>query len=315
MTDPNAPPPPVEPEPPADPLAHFEPSDEQVEAVSNSWNQDISGRVYGKTPEQYAAELEEKMTRELDASQVDIVVRTPGDVAEVVANDGRFKSQFESRASMGMYDPKVRAEAESDLFGYPENLDPKERPIYGYVRGVTREPGSVESYGNTVWYLKNDVRSRTTWTANDSLGMMMVPSPIDRPSHLSVDPRQATRVGPRGSPTSTSCAPAWATGRATTSRRRFTGASASPTSIACRWSTTARTTCRGPSDEASVLLEAFERAGFGIKVDLRDQRVPLRRRAAELVVLAAASTASASASTAALSTAARRRPSSRERAR
>ena len=47
VTDPRQPPQPL-PEPPADPLANVMASDEQVDAVHNSWYQDISGRVYGR---------------------------------------------------------------------------------------------------------------------------------------------------------------------------------------------------------------------------------------------------------------------------
>jgi hypothetical protein len=52
---------------------------------------------------------------------------------------------------------------------------------------------NFEMYANVVWTLKASVRARTTFTANDSLGLKYVPSPIDRPSHLSANPRHLAR--------------------------------------------------------------------------------------------------------------------------
>ena len=149
VTDPRQPPQP-EPEPPAEPLANVMPSDEQVDAVSNSWYQDISGRVYGKTPEQYAAELEEKMTRELSAAEVDIVVRVPGDVAEVGRQRGRLPVAVRVAAEPGHVRPEIRAWPRPTCSATPRTSTPRSGRSTGTC-GASRASRAGRVYGNTVW--------------------------------------------------------------------------------------------------------------------------------------------------------------------
>jgi hypothetical protein len=160
----------------ADPLANVTPSQETVEWQEANWA--------NWSPE-YRMEIEEGLRGQL--ADAPIHIRVPGETAvQNVIPDGRFKSQFETTGSRGLFDPNFRAKAEGDLFSYDADLEPVERPIYGYVGEVTSEESMVTQYGEATFVLKDDVRKRATWTQTDSLGTGVVPSPIERPSHLSL---------------------------------------------------------------------------------------------------------------------------------
>jgi TP901 family phage tail tape measure protein len=49
------------------------------------------------------------------------------------SKDKRYKSLFETQTSRAMDTPDKRAFAENKLFGFGENLDPRQRPVYGYL--------------------------------------------------------------------------------------------------------------------------------------------------------------------------------------
>ena len=99
----------------------------------------------------------------------EVHVRTDYDGAKAILQDGRFKSQFESKHSHGLYDPEFRRDAENTGLGAPLKLDPRDRPIYGYI--PLRASTSGESqYGAVDWVLKKTVNNRTTATLGDSLG-------------------------------------------------------------------------------------------------------------------------------------------------
>lgn len=112
----------------------------------------------------------DNMNKIVDNNPVQIRVY-PGVLNKIVA-DGRFKSQFESGKSEGMYSPGRRAEAEKNLMGAPTDLDDTLRPIYGYISGSASNESieaRVEQYGTITVILKDDVKERTTVTWGDSL--------------------------------------------------------------------------------------------------------------------------------------------------
>jgi hypothetical protein len=116
---------------------------------------------------------------------------------EKVLTDGRFKSQFESNKSGGMYDLGRRKTEEVEQ-GIPVNSKLKDRPIYGYLasqlsvdensaRDVNNEKPTntftvntsrVEQYGNLRVLLNDDVKERTTYTLRDSLQQGSLPQPL-----------------------------------------------------------------------------------------------------------------------------------------
>lgn len=97
-----------------------------------------------------------------------VSIRVPGTQFNSILSQGRFKSQFETGRSKGLFNPEKRAKAEFDMFGLPTNLPVEQRPIYGYLDDAGKKP-LVDQYGDVTIYLKDSVRNRTTWTGDDSL--------------------------------------------------------------------------------------------------------------------------------------------------
>lgn len=144
------------------------------------------------------------------AERPDLVIRMESDSVPGLLSDGRFKSQFETSSSGGLFDPGVRARAEDQLFNMPEDIDshPELRPIYGYATDVskwdTAEWGDIQQenrntsqYGNVAFVLNGDLANRTTFTMGDSLGdgssvLPSVPSPISSPDWTSLSPAKAS---------------------------------------------------------------------------------------------------------------------------
>lgn len=143
-----------------------------------------------------------------------IAVRVTPKNLENILDDGRFKSQFESKSSKGNYDPTFRAGMEASWFGIPDDpsYKPQERPIYGYVAldgirpagfgsGSIGDPATdaLSQYGQIQVVLKYDVRNRTTAMFGDSLNNLTqgVPSPVNDPDWKSFTPI-ATGHGARG---------------------------------------------------------------------------------------------------------------------
>lgn len=105
------------------------------------------------------------------AAKSQIFVRVPDNIFSKVLKDGRFKSQFETGKSKGLFDPKFRAEVEANVLGVDPFIEPEQRPIYGYL-GDAKSDGNLEAsdhYGSVIARMKDTVRPRTTVTANDSL--------------------------------------------------------------------------------------------------------------------------------------------------
>lgn len=108
---------------------------------------------------------------------------------KAIFEDGRFKSQFESKTSGGLLDPYIRKTREKTTFDIDVNTPNKERPIYGYITDNQKAtvPGMGETindalnnvlsvwnenamqYGNYKIILKDSVKNRATVTIGDSL--------------------------------------------------------------------------------------------------------------------------------------------------
>jgi hypothetical protein len=143
---------------------------------------------YGESEEWpgHVASNQQKL-KEILATQP-VTLNLTSDDLEKVFKDGRFKSQFETGDSMGAYNPEKRNETEAIVFGYPtRTTSPEKRPIYGSIpefgAAALGRPGESGTwlYGDTRVVLKDSVRSRTTFTAGDSLGMGWNPSSVENP--------------------------------------------------------------------------------------------------------------------------------------
>lgn len=119
------------------------------------------------------------------------MVRVPAAAMLQILEDGRFKSQYESKQSSpgGLYSPKYRREAETEMFGErPEfgKRNAERAPIYGYFMEDTTTLDTDHAYGNVRVVLNDDVKERATVYGYDSLGMNGAPSPALAPAIASV---------------------------------------------------------------------------------------------------------------------------------
>lgn len=107
--------------------------------------------------------------------------------------DGRYKSQFETKTTHGTKDLELRKLTEDSALGLPVDMKTSERPIYGFLTTNTepvvsldhqpwKQPvetqwqdalsinsRSADQYGEIRLVLNDDVRDRTTATVDDSL--------------------------------------------------------------------------------------------------------------------------------------------------
>jgi hypothetical protein len=107
-----------------------------------------------------------------------------------MVNDGRMKTQFETRTSNGMLDQDRRALAEETMFGYPTDLDPKKRPIYGYMSPDydALNGGGPTQYGPVKVLLKDQVRPRTTVSFGDTLSVEgTLPAPLEHVDRYAIN--------------------------------------------------------------------------------------------------------------------------------
>ena len=128
------------------------------------------------------------------------VIAITTDNFKQVLKDERFKSQFETKSSKGLYDRTMRLTEEVEQ-GRPVNLPNKDRIIYGYLASqisvdansspddsgkpsdrYTVNASSVSQYGEIRVVLNDDVKERTTYTLMDSLGKGSLPQKLSETS-------------------------------------------------------------------------------------------------------------------------------------
>lgn len=119
------------------------------------------------TPAEVEARISESLNRLL--SQSDMSIQAHQWNLYRVIEDGRFKTQFETGQSGGAVAPVTRAEAEEMGIGIPSRIDPKLRPVYGFMNIGENAHKSVSGYGDITFVLRPEVRDRTTVTVGDSL--------------------------------------------------------------------------------------------------------------------------------------------------
>jgi len=113
-----------------------------------------------------------------------VVVAVDKEAISGLIKNKKLLSQFETGRSNGHYNPQARQQAEVTLFGYPPDMAPEFRPIYGMAAygGVTEEvAGSGQQYGNYLLVLKPGNEDRTTVTESDSLSLMGTTSAMNSP--------------------------------------------------------------------------------------------------------------------------------------
>lgn len=148
----------------------------------------------------YGPEYREQVAEEFAriGEEGDLRLTTPAyDVLEDIVRTGEFKTQFETGTSGGVFSPDIRAAQEKMFFGYPEDIPPHQRPVYGWLDHVDRERRYNEfaQYGNATWHIKPEVKARTTMTSVDSLSRPVVPGPVRNPGWRATVPPGYTDGG------------------------------------------------------------------------------------------------------------------------
>jgi hypothetical protein len=140
--------------------------------------------IYGQ-PEFWGDEA--RLQHSVEAlDEADIAIAFPKDLLEQLIQDGRFKTQFETKSSRGSLHPAGRKQTDVAQFGYHPDTAPEMRPVFGYLTkgGVIDKStlGSIKQYGELQFILKRDTHSRSTYTTHDSLSTGLTPSPMGVPS-------------------------------------------------------------------------------------------------------------------------------------
>jgi len=145
----------------------YKPSEENVSLATRKADYDIkrNAKDIGESPKEYEAVCADNLKKMMGDPPI-ICIRSSAETALKVIKGGRFKTQFETGTSGGVFDPEYRAMAEENGLGYPKDVIPSERPVYGYVR-TARHGGS--NYGAVEFELNSRVGERTTVTMDDSL--------------------------------------------------------------------------------------------------------------------------------------------------
>jgi len=125
--------------------------------------------------------LESIMQLSADFNHDRVMTVVPLSAVDSILASRRIMSQFEVGESRGYLAPGYRSLAEANQYGYPPNMRPSSRPIYGVSvpeRMNATDFRWSEMYGELKFVLKNDVQSRTTYTLGDSLNSAARPAPI-----------------------------------------------------------------------------------------------------------------------------------------
>lgn len=144
------------PEPPSEYMSQIrEFSNRMVEALANR---------EGITPNEAREICAQNLRDAFDS--LPISIRRGRNGALGVVRDGRFKTQFETGTSSGLFDLETRAQAELQGLGVSIGSDPAKRPVYGYL---SYRPDTACGYGDVEFVLKESARERATYTVGDSL--------------------------------------------------------------------------------------------------------------------------------------------------
>jgi len=173
------------------PLFQYQPSQEQLDRVV-----ELIDKALARSAQRNKVSLEEfergveEGFRKLLADK-DLAIQFPSNVMDLFLADPRFKTQFETNSSGGALNHDYRANAEFYGLGAPLSLNPKDRPIYGYVNVAPIARKQVSQYGDLTFILKNEVRDRATVTMDDSLynfaQSQVAGTPINNPNKASWD--------------------------------------------------------------------------------------------------------------------------------
>lgn len=174
------------------------PDEELIQKNDRDWN-----RYKEAHADEFTEEMEKQVEEDLKKllEENDMAIRGSMNALEQIIEDGRIKSRFETGSSTTIAPEQYRLEGELKLFGYQYNLDPKLRPLYGYLTNFSNgfdgsSSNSAIAYGNvSIKLKKNNLKNITTFTVGDSLDATMydvkVPSLYTNPSIKAVSPHRS----------------------------------------------------------------------------------------------------------------------------
>jgi len=125
-------------------------------------------------------ELRENLTNNMDElrSEGTVMIAIHSDDALKVLQEEFFRSQFDTGTSNGMVNHDIRAAEETSVHDIHPEINPRLRPIYGYVALENLTPFNVSNYGDIRFELNDSVKQRTTMTDGDSLASRATPVPM-----------------------------------------------------------------------------------------------------------------------------------------
>lgn len=158
---------PAQPQQPQQP--QYQPARGQLTAAAKHVNEQLKdiAAEYGVTAKTVERTIDKAFAKLTAESR--IVTQFESKYMDSLLTDGRFKSQFETGVSGGTNSPSYRAAAEQKGLGIPTDIEPKQRPIYGYLDLGPSARGMVAQYGDLTFIVKDEVKQRATVTAGDSL--------------------------------------------------------------------------------------------------------------------------------------------------
>lgn len=175
--------------PPAPDDLRYRPAEEQLARVHKKVDQwlQILADSYETTPAEIERIIAQRMEKVLADSPMAANFYSRN--VDALLQDGRFKSQFETRSSGGILNLASRANAEELGLGIPENAPARNRPIYGFLR-PNRDADAI-GYGDITFVFKEEAKRRATYTVHDSLynfaGGEVAGTPITNPGKASWD--------------------------------------------------------------------------------------------------------------------------------
>jgi hypothetical protein len=125
-------------------------------------------------------ELRENLANNMDElrSEGTVMIAINSDDALKVLQEEFFRSQFDTGTSNGMVNQDIRAAEETSVHDIHPEINPRLRPIYGYVALENLTPFNVSNYGDIRFELNDSVKQRTTMTDGDSLASRATPVPM-----------------------------------------------------------------------------------------------------------------------------------------
>jgi hypothetical protein len=172
-----------------DPLANVKPPDALLAIYQQQANTVFRpyAQAHRMTLEEYYQALDKRARGLLENARPWMRIDNPADL-EAILQDGKFKSGFETGSLTGIK-ADFRTVTENGLFGYPADMKPTSRPLYGYPTADLNGEGypAVSKYG-PIAIRFNDVGRRTTVTFGDTLTasngtdeLTMVATPFKNP--------------------------------------------------------------------------------------------------------------------------------------